>query len=337
MGDESTDDAYAEFYTPDALRLFGMGDFMDMKFPVREMMLGPVLPAQGLAMVYAPRGLGKTFFALGFAHAVSCGGSFLRWKAPKPRRVLYVDGEMPAVAMQERLQLILYGSDIPMMDLNRVSIISADLQGDITIDVSTAKGQALVEAYVDDVDMIVLDNLASLHLGAENEGDDWKKMQAWLLSLRRRGKSVLLVHHSGKTGQQRGTSRREDILDTVIALRRPSDYAPEQGARFEVHLEKARGIYGDDTLPFEAQLNTGTGGARWSTKPLEDVERGKVVDMARQGLTVREIAEETGISKSKVGRIRKAAEQEGLLDEEEAEDTSPNHASPNDTSHCPDA
>ena len=29
-------------------------------------------------------------------------------------------------------------------------------------------------------------------------------------------------------------------LDTVIALRRPEDYSPEQGARFEIHFEKLR-------------------------------------------------------------------------------------------------
>ena len=75
-----------------------------------------------------------------------------------------------------------------------------------------------------------------------------KARQRWLLSLRRRGVSVLFIHHAGKGGQQRGTSRREDILDTVIALRRPHDYSPKEGARFEVHLEKARGLYGSPGL-----------------------------------------------------------------------------------------
>jgi hypothetical protein len=37
-------------------------------------------------------------------------------------------------------------------------------------------------------------------------------------------------HHAGTNGRQRGASRREDALDTVIALRRPEDYSPEQGA-----------------------------------------------------------------------------------------------------------
>ena len=56
-----------------------------------------------------------------------------------------------------------------------------------------------------------------------------------LSMLRRRGVSVLIVHHAGKGGEQRGTSRREDVLDTSISLRRPSDYLPTEGARFEVH------------------------------------------------------------------------------------------------------
>ncbi len=71
---------------------------------------------------------------------------------------------------------------------------------------------------------------------------------------RRRGVSVLIVHHAGKGGEQRGTSRREDVLDTSISLRRPNDYVPTEGARFEVHFEKARGIHEDRAKPFEAKL-----------------------------------------------------------------------------------
>ena len=76
-------------------------------------------------------------------------------------------------------------------------------------------------------------------------------MQEWALEQRRAGRSVAFVHHAGKGGQQRGTSRREDVLDTVIALRKPADHKPDQGARFELHYEKSRGFYGNDAKPFE--------------------------------------------------------------------------------------
>ena len=74
--------------------------------------------------------------------------------------------------------------------------------------------------------------------------------------MRSNGKSVLLIHHAGKGGQQRGTSRREDVLDTVIALRKPENYSPDSGTCFEVHFEKNRGLYGDNIKPFEAHLES---------------------------------------------------------------------------------
>ena len=90
--------------------------------------------------------------------------------------------------------------------------------------------------------------------------------KSWLsLSI---GMSVAAVHHAGTNGRQRGTSRREDALDTVIALRRPEDYSSEQGARFEIHFEKLRNrANGSGALPFDATLEAvamdGQEGIRW--------------------------------------------------------------------------
>ena len=105
---------------------------------------------------------------------------------------------------------------------------------------------------------------------------------------------MLLVHHAGKGGQQRGTSRREDVLDTVIALRHPCDYSPSEGARFNVHIEKARGAFGDDVKPFEVKLEVINGAATWSTRDLIDADLDRVIALAEDGLSVRDIAEETG-------------------------------------------
>jgi hypothetical protein len=45
--------------------------------PVRETILDPILQEKSLALLYGPRGLGKTFVALGIAWAAASGGSFL--------------------------------------------------------------------------------------------------------------------------------------------------------------------------------------------------------------------------------------------------------------------
>jgi putative DNA primase/helicase len=296
------------------LRAVDIGDFLSMEIAPREMILAPVLPTQGLAMLYAARGVGKTFVGLGMAYAVATGGAFCRWQAPEPRRVLYVDGEMPASAMQERLAQIVQGSEKVPPDDDYLRIVTPDLQEDGIPDISSTEGQAAIEDYLGGVSLVVLDNLSTLcRHGRENEAESWEPMQEWVLSLRRRGISVLLVHHAGKGGNQRGTSKREDCLDTVICLRQPPDYQAEEGARFEVHMEKARGVIGEDAKSFEARLEVRDGVAMWTTREIEDRELEHVIELVRAGDTVRDIAEETGISRSKVGRLRKRAQAEGKL------------------------
>jgi putative DNA primase/helicase len=144
----------------------------------------------------------------------------------------------------------------------------------------------------------------------ENDSDAWSPIQQWLLRLRRRGMSVLIVHHAGKGGEQRGTSRREDVLDTSISLRRPGDYAATEGARFEVHIEKGRGIHGEHAKPFEANLDIRDGRAVWTMKDVEEVDRGRIAALLAAGMTVRDVAEELGISKSMAHRLKQKIEQE---------------------------
>ncbi|MCC6777693.1 MAG: helix-turn-helix domain-containing protein [Hyphomicrobiales bacterium] len=129
-------------------------------------------------------------------------------------------------------------------------------------------------------------------------------MQHWLLRLRRRGVSTLVVHHAGKDGEQRGTTRREDMLDTTINLAHPVDYVASQGARFEVHVEKRRGLLGVQARPFEARLATRDGKACWSVQELEDVAGPQVADLLNAGFSLRDIAQETGLSKSTVHRMK---------------------------------
>ena len=118
---------------------------------------------------------------------------------------------------------------------------------------------------------------------------------------------MIFAHHSGKSGLQRGTSRREDCLDTVLALRRPSNYTPEDGARFEVHFEKARGLYGDAIQTIEAQLHSGTDGSLvWTHKTLEQEIAERIIELKEDGLTQRQIGTEVGVSLGKVNKVLKA-------------------------------
>jgi hypothetical protein len=307
----ATTEAAVDWKRPSRLRVRNLAGFLALEIKPREMVLAPVIPEKGLAMLYASRGIGKTHFALGIAYAVATGGEFLKWKAPKARRVLLIDGEMPAAALQERFSQIVKGTEKqPAPDM--LNVLCGDLVEESGIgNLANSAVQAEVDALLDSVEFLILDNLSSLTaVIRDNDAESWGPVQDWLLRLRRRGVSVLIVHHAGKGGAQRGTSRREDVLDTSISLVRPSDYVPEEGARFEVHLEKARGVVGDAAKPFEAMLRVDDDKAIWTTLEIEDVNLARVKALLDCGMSIREIAEETGISKSGAHRLKQQIEGE---------------------------
>ncbi|MBI1211408.1 MAG: AAA family ATPase [Alphaproteobacteria bacterium] len=280
------------------------------EFQPREDVLAPFLKTQGSAMVYAYRGIGKTHFSIGCALAVATGSQFLRFRAPKPRRVLFVDGEMPGVELQERFAAaatrLPEGSEMPDPDYLR--IVTPDLLRDAPIpNLATEDGRGAIELHIEGIELLVLDNISTLFRGRgrENDEDSWVEAQNWILALRRQGISTLLVHHAGKGGAQRGTSKREDVLHAVITLKRPQNYRMSEGARFECHLEKARGIFGADANPFEAWLQ----GDRWTIKDIEDAgdaDKALVMSLREAKMSIRQIAKESGIDRNKVHRIIQA-------------------------------
>jgi hypothetical protein len=301
------------------LVVLSVGEMLERAWPPREQMLSPFVTSKSLSMIHAYRGYGKTWLAHTIGLAVASGGVALpspfesrcAWSAPTPRRVVLVDGEMPAGVIKARLvQLIsgnLYEPD------GRLSIIADDVQPEGLPSLSNAAGRERIGEKLGDAEFVILDNISTLFRGLdENEADGWDEAQEWLIRLRREGRSVLLVHHSGKSGAQRGTSKREDVLDAVIKLSRPADYCEEEAARFEIHFEKARGFAGVETLPFEAQLTVKDGLATWTTGPLaEAAETTEMLKLKSAGKSLRAIASELGVDHTTVSRrLKKAARRE---------------------------
>jgi putative DNA primase/helicase len=286
---------------PPRLPLLDLHELIALTIEPREMVLDPIIPAKALAMLYGLRGSGKTHVAFGIACAVAGGASFLTWQAPKPRRVVLVDGETPAATLRERLQCAAANADIaPGM----LKVLAGDLADNGMRNLGSAAVQAELESALEGVDLVILDNLSSLSEPFHDDAIGWKPIEDWLLRLRRRGHSVLIVHHAGRNGAQRGTSRREDLLDTSISLQLPFDYTPTQGARFEIHIEKARGIIGKAAKPFEARLEIADGKTVWSMRAIEDAQGPRVAELLNAGFSIRAIAADLGLSKSTVFRLK---------------------------------
>ncbi len=306
----------AKYQPAPKLRAIGVGEFLALDLPPRKIFLSPFLPEQGLVMIYGPRGVGKTQLSTGIAWALASGGDFLKWHADHPVGIVLVDGEMPASVLQRRLAQNAASSDkepaAPLL------IVTPDLQSAGVPDLSTEEGQAELDALITpEIKVVILDNLSCLmRSGKENEAESWSPVQTWVLRHRAEGRSFVLMHHAGKGGAQRGTSRREDVLDVVIRLSRPPEYNPQDGAVFTVTYEKARGLAGPDVEGFEAALTvTPDGRQTWAIRSIEDSTLETVADLLNEGLPQSEIARELGVNRSTVCRAAKRARQEGLLKE----------------------
>ena len=298
-------------------RALDLADFLRVEFPPSERIMDPVFPRQGLGMVHSWRGLGKTYFSISFGLAVAAGARFLKWGVTRPWNVLYVDGEMRGVEMQERIAKLLKGIT-PRPEPSAFRIITPDLQEYGIPDLGTSEGQRWLDAELRDCDLVILDNLSSLVRGSSDKEDEaWLPLLGWLLRLRASGRSVLMVHHDGKNETQRGTSRREDQLDTVFHLTKPKNYRPSEGARFVLHFGKHRGFYGKDTEPFEVALVEDDAGVlAWTWRDIEDAVTIQVADRLNDGFTVTQIAADLNIGRATVDRHKKKAIERGLFNGE---------------------
>lgn len=278
------------------VKTLSIQEFLVAEFSPKEHYIGPFVK-QGISLVYAATGVGKTHFCIGLAFAIASGTDFLRWKSEGKAKVLYIDGELPGhylKAMIKPLYDALTDKDIYF------DIITPDTQGDgLMPNLATEEGQASIKESIDRADVIFIDNLSTLvRSGKENEAEYWAPMQAWFLGLRRRGKSVIFAHHSGKgeTGSFRGTSKITDAVDLAVFLKMPSGHEAEDGCVFNVSFPKYRHYRKGDATEFEATYVSDRGVPYWTYQGSEEINSNKVLELHALGLKPKQIEIELGLS-----------------------------------------
>jgi hypothetical protein len=273
--------------------------------PPRRDLLSPWLASDTAALVYGPPGIGKSFLALGIAWAVASGESFLGWQAPRPRRVLYVDGEMGAAEIGDRLALF---GPLP----ERLSIVPHDRPGGARLDLGTEDGIVRLMAGWNDPQLLVLDTLSALAPArADRDPERRDGLHCFLLHLKQSRRAVLMVDHADRRGGLNGM-RRASAADLVMALRPPLSESPPRvrgNARFEIHFEKTRQHV--PLFPVLAELQTVDGAGAWRWDAACRVDR--LAALVGQGLSRRDVCAALGIERSWFFRLKAEARARGLL------------------------
>lgn len=278
---------------------------LTMEMPPRKVFMSPWVAAQSISMLYAYRGTGKTFFLMSVALSLASGTPFLGWHVPEPRRVAYIEGELPGFMLKERFKLL--GTH------DNLTVVNPELQPDLFLPHLAAEAtQQAFEPIIAANDVVMLDSLATLApCSFDKDSEVWASLQPWFLSIRRRGKALVFAHHTNRAGTQRGISAREDVLDFVIKLEGLSE---DRSCHFALTYEKTRQFEpgadpGKIFQPFEAQLVNG----QWTTKAEDTGQLMTVADLTLEGKPIRKIAEITGLAKTTVNRLQKQARARGIL------------------------
>lgn len=287
-----------------------VGDLLNSNFQDRQQVLGPWCCLGDIVILFAPRGLGKTFLALQCAHAIETGTQFLKWMPPKARKVALIDGEMGREGLYHRLWQI-DKSNEQSWSHGGLTVLTEDHCGGKIWNISDPKCQLQYEDMIakSESDVIIIDNLltcAEPMLPNDTDLAIWYRISPWLRKLRRYKKTVILIHHANKMGEQSGTQLKENIADTVVQLKLVISEDKFAGAVFDMHFSKSRWFFGKDKEPLRVKYGEDDEGKHaWHWKPLIMAIRDYAVRKIAQGWSSSDVCKVLGIS---AGHLTEALE-----------------------------
>lgn len=286
-----------------------------VNIPTRAPVVGNWLKEGDLGFLYGARGLGKTWLAMLLARRIAEGVTIGEWAVHKPRRVLYVDGEMPLDGIRERDAALSSVPDAAISYLQHEVLFQATGKV-LNLADSAAQAALLDKCQREKIEVLFLDNLSCLFSGIkENDADAWEQVLPWLLDLRRNRIAVVFIAHAGRNGFMRGTSRREDAAFWIIQLAEAKDATEIQtGAKFVARFVKNRNATETECPPLEWSFRLEASEARahvsWKKLSTSQLFRQCLED----GLTsASDIADEMGISKGQVSKLASAGIRAGWL------------------------
>ncbi len=291
-------------------RALSLSEILVLQMPPDIELLGRLILAGSLGLLYGLRGCGKSLLAMIMGYAIAGGKAVAPWGTGSGDVVCYLDGEMRIHGFQERLdQLHALNTQEASQAAVRENfwVVSRHLIGDLVGTLDTQEGQRSIENYFPTgMRLLIIDNLSAWTAGGGEDIHGWQNVKSWLLQLRVRGIAVLLIHHAGKGGAQRGTSAHEDLVDYSIEVSPvPIEDEPEVTA-FKVTHKKLRDQLPHLKNPQGFRIRSQDGVMRFTVEPVVlEAQKlfAKIVELHTQNWSGKDIAQEVGTSEASVSRV----------------------------------
>lgn len=258
----------------------------------------PVIREETVNEIFAFRGLGKSMLVGSLISILTKGGAFLGLQSSGGNRVLLVDGELPERLLQSRLRdLVGTGTS----GLLRVRSLAQGKDHNLPA-LSTTSAQADFCAHLAAwrPDVIIFDTRTAIFKHDMNDGGQLLAVNEFLMRLRAEGFVIILTHHAGKNGTQRGRTDNDDITDLIVKLSQRKGWTPGSGLEFTLAFEKVR--YGDRLEGFDASWSREGG---WKILVDRDAE---ALNALMKGDGINKVAKQFEMSNRKVAKLKEQAD-----------------------------
>jgi hypothetical protein len=192
--------------------------WLERDLPSPDRILGEWLTTTTRIIINAETGLGKTNFAMALAVHMAAGIDFLHWKAHRPARVLFIDGEMSRRLLKKRISECVQRLGHRPAGLFFLS--KEDVAGFPPL--NSPAGHALIKRFIasiSGIDFVIFDNIMSLIIANHRETEGWQQAQPLVSHLTANNIGQGWIHHTGHdTTKGYGDKSREWTMDTVVHL-----------------------------------------------------------------------------------------------------------------------
>jgi putative DNA primase/helicase len=252
------------------------GELLQKEIKERDMLLGYLIQSQMIVNFTAPSGICKSWLAMYLCVAMATGGTGLGLKAPKPRKIVYLDAEMPEIDAQTRMGCFasgLVGELLKLFEAN-FSIMNIDGVGQELPDLTSLLAQRIVSHYCKDVDVLVIDNFISVFTETDDKDDiKMKQFTNWLRELRKSGLTIITINHTTKEGKRLGSVILDTYNDLTIDIRepKPDSKGPNKDIKkdyLSFIFSKARHLTAEQKETFYFKFNIDESGVSfWKVQP----------------------------------------------------------------------
>lgn len=210
-----------------------------------------LIPRGARVLIYGEPGGGKTWLALSLGLALAAGKKWAgQFPVPSPRRVLYVDEEMPPELVESRIRRLGLGAGVdetvPFQILSRPGLVFTEAG------VSSLLATCAAKQF--DPEVIIVDSLRRVLVGSENDAEAVVRFWRDTATLNV-GRTFIVVHHMKKPNPQGGNEARYRASGSTDLIAGPEvTFAITRPRRDALAIECTKARHAVEPEPFIVSL-----------------------------------------------------------------------------------